>query len=390
MTINTNTLGQEVLAQAEQAVLGEYGIRGGLAADYWKINQGCRSLAVGLDNCDSQHVLLALLRKHPQEIIEGCRLAAAALGTKQVILHLPDGEGALGQALAPMLPSWLKLELGRVEVHPGDGTAFHHVETVYALALLASGKPLDGRHLAVQDGQALGPLQLVPFGTPLSALVSGSFKALAVGARLLTPAEAEAPLVWDTSVAGGVVEVLREDCCIVKEAVERLEQSRQLCCGRCVFCREGMGQLHDITWELAQGKGNRACLSLMAEISQAMPNSTLCSVGQQGGAFTLDALRLFKGEYESHLKKKCPAGVCLSTETVYIDPRLCVGCGDCVDVCPADAIEGRHGYIHMIDPGTCTQCMVCQPVCPEEAVVRTAGKVPKLPTRPVKCGKFRK
>ena len=37
----------------------------------------------------------------------------------------------------------------------------------------------------------------------------------------------------------------------------------------------------------------------------------------------------------------------------------------------------------------CTKCGKCIAVCEEEAIIQTTGRVPKLPTRLVKCGKFR-
>ena len=122
-----------------------------------------------------------------------------------------------------------------------------------------------------------------------------------------------------------------------------------------------------------------------------MTYSTPCSMGQTSALIALSAVENFVSEYTAHIKKKeCPAGVCFSTETVYIDPKLCTGCGECMDVCPADCIEGKPKYIHMIDELDCTRCGKCMEVCDDEAIIKTSEKVPKLPNRLTKVGKFKK
>ena len=101
-------------------------------------------------------------------------------------------------------------------------------------------------------------------------------------------------------------------------------------------------------------------------------------------------MELFMDEYDDHVKrKKCKNGVCSAFMSIYIDPSLCTGCEDCVDVCPAECIEGKAGFIHMIDSFDCTKCGKCIAECEEEAIIQTTGRVPKLPSRLIKCGKFR-
>ena len=68
----------------------------------------------------------------------------------------------------------------------------------------------------------------------------------------------------------------------------------------------------------------------------------------------------------------------------------CDGLGDCLPVCPVDAIEGKDGYIHMIDEFECTKCGKCISACENDAIIQTNGRLPKLPTRLTKCGKFKK
>lgn len=44
----------------------------------------------------------------------------------------------------------------------------------------------------------------------------------------------------------------------------------------------------------------------------------------------------------------------------------CTGCGNCVDVCPCEAIELDE--IAKVNQQTCTDCGVCVDECPCEAI----------------------
>ncbi len=48
--------------------------------------------------------------------------------------------------------------------------------------------------------------------------------------------------------------------------------------------------------------------------------------------------------------------------------KLCMGCGKCERLCPAHAIEMRHGHPH-IDRKKCIRCFCCQEFCPKAAMI---------------------
>ena len=50
-----------------------------------------------------------------------------------------------------------------------------------------------------------------------------------------------------------------------------------------------------------------------------------------------------------------------------IDKELCTGCGQCVSVCPADAIMVQDVKAS-IDQSRCRQCGVCADQCPVQAI----------------------
>jgi len=115
----------------------------------------------------------------------------------------------------------------------------------------------------------------------------------------------------------------------------------------------------------------------------------MCSVGAKAALPVLTGLELFESEIRSHCGRgTCPTGNCEAFLNVFIDPRKCVGCGDCIDVCPEDCIEGKSGFISMIDEFDCVKCGKCVKVCQHGAAQFASGRVPKLPDKLTKIGRF--
>ncbi|HOF67279.1 MAG TPA: 4Fe-4S binding protein [Candidatus Fermentibacter daniensis] len=50
-----------------------------------------------------------------------------------------------------------------------------------------------------------------------------------------------------------------------------------------------------------------------------------------------------------------------------VDPCLCIGCGECEEVCPYGAVEVVDGEA-VIDPALCHFCLRCVEECPEGAI----------------------
>ncbi len=51
----------------------------------------------------------------------------------------------------------------------------------------------------------------------------------------------------------------------------------------------------------------------------------------------------------------------------------CIGCTQCLDACPVDAIIGAAGRMHTVFTAWCTGCELCVPVCPTDCIVLPAA-----------------
>jgi len=237
----------------------------------------------------------------------------------------------------------------------------------------------------------------VPLGTTIGRLVfdigggvpaSRRFKAIQIGGPsggCLSEAHLNLPLDYESlresgaiMGSGGIV-ILDEDTCIVDLARYFLTFTTAESCGECTPCRIGLQRMLDILTSITEGKGEPEDISKLQQIAEAVADSSLCGLGQTAPNPVLTTLRYFKGEYETHIReKKCPAHVCKPLVRRYqVTPDLCVGCGSCVEECPAKAIsltlagaarEDVKAKKAVIDDRICARCGRCFTVCPTRAI----------------------
>jgi NADH-quinone oxidoreductase subunit F len=176
--------------------------------------------------------------------------------------------------------------------------------------------------------------------------------------------------------SGGMI-VMDEDTCMVDVARYFVNFLCDESCGKCVPCREGLKQARNILDKIVTGKGQEEDIEKLKQIGETSSAAALCALGQTSANPMLTTLRYFRDEYEAHIKeKRCPALVCKSLISYYIDPTKCKACTLCSRNCPVGAVNGEVNKIHLIDQSKCTKCGTCFDVCPPKfrAVMKISGR----------------
>jgi NADH:ubiquinone oxidoreductase subunit F (NADH-binding)/Pyruvate/2-oxoacid:ferredoxin oxidoreductase delta subunit len=176
--------------------------------------------------------------------------------------------------------------------------------------------------------------------------------------------------------SGGMI-VMDEDTCMVDVARYFLHFTQEESCGKCVPCRVGTRQMHDILARITKGQGQESDLDELETLANSVKSASLCGLGQTAPNPVLTTLRYFRDEYEAHIREKsCPALVCKDLLAYFIEPEKCVGCLLCLKNCPVEAISGERKKVHFIDQEKCIKCGACLDICPPKirAVSKYTGK----------------
>jgi len=113
--------------------------------------------------------------------------------------------------------------------------------------------------------------------------------------------------------SGGMI-VMDETSCMVDVAKYFMEFCKSESCGKCVPCRAGTQQMHQLLEKITAGESTPADLTLLEELCDLVMNTSLCGLGQSAPNPILTTLRYFRKEYTEHIEEHvCSAGVCQGT-----------------------------------------------------------------------------
>ncbi len=191
--------------------------------------------------------------------------------------------------------------------------------------------------------------------------------------------------------SGGMI-VMDEDTCMVDVARYFVKFLSEESCGKCVPCREGLRHMLRILNNITSGKCNDGDIERLEELSEFTRDASLCALGTTAPNPVLSTIKYFRNEYEAHInEKRCPALVCRELIAYYINPEKCQACGICTKNCPAGAISGKKGVVHVIDQKKCIKCGTCLDVCPERfgAIERISGEPIPLAPKSIKVKRIR-
>ncbi|MCM2272117.1 MAG: NAD(P)H-dependent oxidoreductase subunit E [candidate division Zixibacteria bacterium] len=168
--------------------------------------------------------------------------------------------------------------------------------------------------------------------------------------------------------SGGMI-VMDDKTCMVDVARYFLSFLVSESCGKCVPCREGLYQLHELTLKICSGEGTEADLEKMEKLSRSVIVGSLCGLGKSGPNPFLSTINYFRDEYLAHIReKRCPAGVCKSLITYTVIEEKCTGCVACITACAYNAITGDRKKPHFIHQDKCEKCGACVAVCKPNAI----------------------
>jgi bidirectional [NiFe] hydrogenase diaphorase subunit len=160
----------------------------------------------------------------------------------------------------------------------------------------------------------------VPMGTPLRAIVEemgggapegGRIKAVQTGgpsggcipaAHLDTPVDYESLTKLGSIMGSGGMIVMDETTRMVEIARFFMEFCMDESCGKCVPCRTGTVQMHDLLNKIAERKAGSADLRRLEELCEMVRNTSLCGLGQTAPNPVLSTLRFFRQEYTELLR----------------------------------------------------------------------------------------
>lgn len=151
----------------------------------------------------------------------------------------------------------------------------------------------------------------IPGNKNLKAIIPGGSSTFILGPdKVDTPLDFEAIAAAGSMLGSGGVIVLDEDTCIVGAILRMTEFYRDESCGKCTPCREGTYWMTEILEQLEHGHGREKDVDLLMDICDNISGKSFCPLGDAATSSITSGIRLFREEFEYHVKH----GHCMVSE----------------------------------------------------------------------------
>jgi Fe-S-cluster-containing hydrogenase component 2 len=90
-------------------------------------------------------------------------------------------------------------------------------------------------------------------------------------------------------------------------------------------------------------------------------------------------------EFYFGTKDKKKSSITIITEETENRIAICTQCGECIDICPVEAISRDERGVVVIDKDICVGCLMCVGFCKENAMYYSEDMV--YPFKCIACGK---
>ena len=152
----------------------------------------------------------------------------------------------------------------------------------------------------------------VPPGYEFKAAQTGGPAGGCIPAQYLNlPMDYDSLTKIGTMMGSGGLIVMDTSSCMVDLARFFMEFCMDESCGKCIPCRAGTVQIHDILERMTRGEGGEGDFAMLEDLSGLLKETSLCGLGLAAPNPVLSTLRHFRSEYEAHVREhRCPAGRC--------------------------------------------------------------------------------
>ena len=143
----------------------------------------------------------------------------------------------------------------------------------------------------------------VPDGGTVKAFQTGGPSRGCIPAdKLDTSIEYDTLLALGTMMESGGMIVMDESTNMVDVAQFYMDFRQSESCGKCIPCRAGTIQLHDLLGRFLKQEAAPTDLATLEDLCHMVKDTSLCGLGQSATNPVLSTLRYFKHEYEALMK----------------------------------------------------------------------------------------